>query len=168
MPSDFSHLKNSGSSCVGCGVTSDRRKLLRLNTYARSLGCYQCWSKYKACANENPMGVKCGHDPTEHLKIGDRLCRMPGCGCQAYRHGLESELDRQFAASVGKEATTRECTGFGINTGKCGRMALAKPDGSVGRLCDRCEDTWIRETIQASKEAAALMDIDPKDVEMPH
>jgi len=93
---------------------------------------------------------------------------MPGCGCFAFRHGLESELDRQFADCVGTQARVGECSGFGDKTGKCGRIILAKPDGSVPRLCDECEFVWIRQVVEGARDAALLMGIDPSEIKLPN
>ncbi len=77
---DLSQIKNSGSQCVGCGRSSDQVLLMRLRTYSRSLCCGACFlnPEYAKCANENPMGKKCNHEP--HPK---GVCQH--CGCEAWK-----------------------------------------------------------------------------------
>ncbi len=157
---DLSQIKKSGSQCVGCGRgPQDGIMLMRLRTYARSLCCGACFIKYANCENVNPVGTKCHHDPMNHLnKTGP--CQMAGCGCPRWVHGLESEYDRMLAAGVGVSPQSRECSGYGQNLGKCGRLVLAKADGTLSRLCDQCETRWTRETLQGTKEVKALLDLD--------
>lgn len=154
---DLSQIKDSGRACVGCGRTSDIVPLRKLRTYARSLACFDCMKKYRNCSNENFRGEPCSHEP----HIG-RICQH--CGCGEYRHGLESELDRQLADGVGKSPRYRECRSYGQNLGKCGRPIFAKPDGSLSRLCDDCEGRWVREVRQGAKEAALLLKVDETKV----
>ena len=166
MPSDFSNLKDSGSSCIGCGRPSSKVLLMRLRTYSRSLCCGACFIRYANCANKNPIGTPCNHPPTEHLrKTGP--CQQAGCGCDRWIHGLEGELDRQYADCVGQQARVKECESFGQNLGKCGRIIYAKPDGTLSRLCDDCEKRWVQETRERMTEIAALLDLDT-DKEVPN
>jgi len=144
-PSDFSNLSESGRQCVGCSVTSDKQKLLRLDTYSVAMGCYQCYEKHKACGG-------CNHEP--HSKGP-----CPQCGCPTYRHSLAAEFDRQFAACVGLEQRVKTCDGFGINLGKCGRIILIKPTGELPRLCDPCIKLWSQEAMQGMKEVTTLLDM---------
>ena len=90
---------------------------------------------------------------------------MAGCGCPRWQHGLESEYDRQLAEAVGKSPTSRECSGFGQNFGKCGRPVFLSADAKLSRLCVECESNWVRETQQGQKEIAALLDLDTTKVE---
>jgi len=163
--SDFHNIADSGRACVGCGRGPDHVMLMRLRTYARSLACGACFIKYASCENKNPdpMARVCHHNPTEHRnKVGP--CQMAGCGCPRWIHGLESEMDRQLAIGVGASPRARDCTGFGQNTGKCTRTVLAKPDGSLGRLCDPCERLWVQETQERMREAHALLKLDTSKV----
>lgn len=160
---DLSQLAKSGRECAGCGRSSNEVILMRLRTYSRSLCCGACWIKYASCENVNPIGTKCHHDPLDHLRKTGH-CQISGCGCPAWIHGLESDFDRMLAAGVGKSPTTRECSGFGINLGKCGRPVFLGADGSLPRLCDTCESNWVRETQQGQKEISALLDLDTTKV----
>ena len=162
--SDFTQLKDSGRACVGCGRGPEEVMLMRLRTYARSLCCGACFIKYANCENINPIGTKCHHDPVDHFgQTGP--CTMAGCGCPRWQHGLESEYDRQLAEAVGKSPTSRECSGFGQNFGKCGRPVFLSADAKLSRLCVECESNWVRETQQGQKEIAALLDLDTTKVE---
>jgi len=161
--SDLSNIKDSGRACVGCGRGPDQVMLMRLRTYSRSLACGACFIKYAKCENVNPVGTKCHHDPTDHHnKRG--ACKMAGCGCPRWVHGLENEFDRQLAAGIGVSPRMDHCTGFGVNLGKCGRMILAGLDGTISRLCDTCTRNWIRETQEGMKEVSKLLDLDEKHI----
>jgi hypothetical protein len=151
MPSDFSHLETAGMECVGCGKSRDQVLLQRLNTYARSLACWDCFRKHINCAD-------CNHD---HLKQ-KTLC--PQCGCTVYRHGLEGEFDRQFAAAVGKAPTQAQCHGLGGR--ECLNMVLAAADGSIRPFCVSCETIWIQETLEVAREVKAKLKIDT-DIGLP-
>lgn len=153
--SDFTNIKDSGSCCVGCGRSSQIVRLMRLRTYSRSLCCGACFinPEYAKCANENSLGHKCNHEP--HPK---GLCQH--CGCPAWRHGLERELDKQLAAGIGVSPRVEYCAGFGVNLGKCGRMILAGPDGTISKLCVQCERNWVNEVKQGQKEVGALLNLD--------
>ena len=156
---DLSHIKESGSSCVGCGRGPDRVMLMRLRTYSRSLACGACFIKYASCENANPVGTKCHHDPVDHRnKRG--ACTIAGCGCPSWRHGLEDEFDKQLSAGIGVSPTFRECGGFGANLGNCGRAIFVNADGSMPRLCGQCEGNWVRETREGAREVKMLLDLD--------
>ena len=156
---DLSHLAKSGSQCVGCGRSSNEIMLMRLRTYSRSLCCGACWMKYASCENVNPVNTKCHHEPLDHYnKIV--ACRMSGCGCPRWVHGLEQDFDRMLAAGVGTSPRLQHCNGFGINLGKCGNMILAGPDGMISRLCSKCERNWVNEVQEGQKEIGALLDLD--------
>lgn len=155
--SDFHHIKDSGKACVACGRTSDRILLTRLDTYARAYACTECFKQYWNCGAPG-----CGHFPHPHGQICSE------CGCEMYIHGLAAEFDRQYAAGVGLAPRIKECTGYGINLGKCGRIVLVKPDGTLGRLCDSCEDRWKREAIEGAREAKLLHDLDTNKKETPN
>lgn len=136
------NVKDSGSQCVGCGRSSKIVPLRRLRTYARSLACFDCMSKYRSCGNLNLMGQKCNHEP----HIG-HIC--PYCGCPEYYHSLESEFDRQYAASVGKRPVSVTCESYGVNLGKCGNLIFADSSGQFSRLCASCERNWTREVMES-------------------
>ena len=160
MPSIPHNLSQSGSSCVGCARTSDQVMLMRLRTYARSLVCAACFMnpKYALCHNEVD-GHRCGHDPHPPGKKNP-TGKCPYCPCAAWRHGLESEYDRQFADTVGLKPTFSECKSFGSQT--CGRIILAGTDGAIPRLCPKCEREWIEAYRQGAREVGALLNIDEK------
>ena len=162
--SDFTQIKDSGSCCVGCGRSSQIVLLMRLRTYSRSLCCGACFIKYAKCENINPVGTKCHHEPTDHL-FKTMACSVAGCGCPRWVHGLESDFDRQLAEAVGKSPTTSECSGFGINVGKCGRPVFLGADGSLSRLCAECERSWVQQVTQGQKEIGTLLDLDVSKVE---
>lgn len=166
MANDFSNLSESGKSCVGCGRTSAQVRLKKLRTYARSYACADCYVRHWNCGNLNGQGKPCNHPPNEHLKFKGP-CQQAGCGCVEWIHGLEQELDRQYAACVGLEPRIKECGGFGQELGKCGRLILIKPDGELSRLCPSCEDRWIRETKQGISDASKLLELDVSKVELP-
>lgn len=157
--SDLENIKESGSQCIGCGRSSKQVMLMRLRTYSRSLCCGACFIKYATCENVNPIGTKCHHEPVQHFnKIGP--CKVSGCGCRRWIHGLEDEFDRQLAAGVGKSPQSQECQGFGQNLGKCGEIILVGADGIIFRLCKKCERRWVQETQEGAKEMKALFDFD--------
>jgi len=157
--SDFYNIQGAGSSCIGCGRGSNQVTLMRLRTYSRSLACGACWIKYAACANKNPVGIVCNHNPTEHLnKTGP--CQMDKCGCPTWVHGLESEADRQLADCVGVPEKMRECGSFGQNLGKCGKVILVDADGTFSRLCDSCMKRWVQEVSERAKEVSDLLNMD--------
>lgn len=146
MPSDFSNLELAGKVCMNCGVSGSKQKLMRLNTYSLSLSCYPCWVKHINCAD---CKKSCTKDPHSNGP-----CTM--CGCAVYRHGLENEFDRQYAACVGMPAHSGICTGFAGR--ECGRLVFAGHDGVVPRLCDTCMPEWIKGVKQTMAEAAKVMD----------
>ena len=136
---------------------------MRLRTYSRSLTCGACFIKYAKCENVNPVGTKCHHDPVGHVgKIG--MCSVAGCGCPRWIHGLESEHDRQLAAGIGKTPRADYCGGYGVNLGKCGKIILAGPDGTIPRLCEQCEKRWVQEVSQGAREVSKLLDLDTQGV----
>ena len=161
---DLSHIKKSGSQCIGCARDSGQVLLMRLRTYSRSLCCGACFIKYANCENVNPVGTKCHHNPVDHHNKNG-ACNMAGCGCPRWIHGLESEFDRQLAAGVGMMPRVQHCNSFGANLGKCGRMILAGPDGTLSRLCHDCERRWVQETQQGMKEVGALLDLDTEKLQ---
>jgi len=157
--SDFHNIEESGSVCVGCGRGKDQVMLMRLRTYARSLACGACFLKYAACANQNPLGAICGHDPKDHLyKRGP--CNMDKCGCIRWVHGLESEMDRQLSACVAVPEKMRECQSYGQNLGQCGRTILVGTDGNFPRLCGSCEKRWVQEVSERAKEVSDFLKLD--------
>lgn len=143
MGSDFHNIKDSGKACIGCGNTSNKVVLTRLKTYARSYACSTCFKKYWNCGAPG-----CNHFPHPN----GRICSQ--CGCKDYIHGLAAEFDRQYAAGVGVSPRLKECNGFGINLGKCGRIILASADGTFERLCSECTHRWMREAIDGQREFA--------------
>ena len=158
MASDFKNLKDSGRACVGCGRNSNEVMLMRLRNYSRSLCCGACFIKYATCENENPAGIKCHHEPQDHLrKIGP--CSMAGCGCTHWIHGLESEFDRQFADSVGKIQQSKQCSGLGGNP--CFNLIFIQADGTISRLCPSCEKIWVMENRELYQQVKKLLNIDP-------
>lgn len=174
MPSNFENIKDSGKACVGCGRTSDQVMLKKLRTYSLSFTCGACLMnpQYAACANENPLKKKCGHEPMQHKRTPGGLyafgaCTIDGCGCERWIHGLETEFDRQYAAGVGVAQRFHECNGFGANIGKCGTVILAKADGSMDRLCEPCMRRWLNETKDTAKQFQLLQKVDTK-IEFPN
>lgn len=159
--SDFTQIKDSGKLCVGCGVSSAKQKLLRLDTYSVALACYQCFHKHRSCAGFSADGKKrCNHEPHQ-----DVIC--PQCKCPAYRHPLAADFDRQYEKAVGaQQPRARECQSYGVNLGNCGRIILAAPDGSLGRLCSECERRWCRETQEGAREAGKFLELDPTKTTM--
>lgn len=159
MPSDFTNIKDSGSQCAGCGRSSKEVMLMRLRTYSRSLCCASCFLKHATCENENILGVKCHHEPTEHFqKTGP--CSMDKCGCQRWIHGLENEHDRQYADSVGKMPTQKYCRGFANR--QCSNILLAGKNGAFPVLCTSCMKLWVQGTQETMDEAAKFIEIDEK------
>lgn len=138
---DWSHLKESGHSCVGCG--RGNVILTRLETYALAYSCWECFKRYWNCDT-------CGHHPHP---LG-RECKT--CGCKEYRHQLAAEFDRQYANGVGVTARLKECQSYGVNLGKCGNVIFADASGTVGRLCRECERRWVQETTEAARSAGVL------------
>ena len=65
-----------------------------------------------------------------------------------------------LAAGVGISPRIKQCKSFGQNLGKCGRLIFARPDGSLGRLCDTCERTWVEGTREGMKQADTLINFD--------
>jgi hypothetical protein len=122
MPSDFQNLKQSGSACVGCGRTKDQVVLLKLRTYGRSLACPDCFKQHLACGD-----CHCGF----HF---ERVCQQ--CGCQEWRHGLETEFDRQQADCVGKVPLIHRCAHCGDDYVDLGL------DKKLLRLCSTCDREW--------------------------
>lgn len=161
MGSDLRNIKDSGRQCVGCARGPEKVMLMRLRTYSRSLTCAGCFIKYAICENVTPLGKKCHHDPREHQnKTGH--CRLPGCGCPRWIHGLEDEHDRQYAAGIGKTQQSKECQGYGQNLGKCGNLIFVHSDGTIGRLCDTCERNWTQEVMGQHKGMNALFNLNEK------
>lgn len=136
---DFSHLKKSGHSCVGCGKEGDKAPLTKLATYALAYACWACFKRYWDCGD-------CQHGPHPF----GRVCKT--CGCKNYRHSLAKEFDRQYEAGVGVTPRVKECQGYGQNMGKCGRAILADSAGTVSRLCHECEARWTREALEGHRE----------------
>ncbi len=164
MPSNFENIKDSGKACIGCGRTSDVVDLRKLRTYSLSLSCAECYCKvaYLLCANKNAIGTICGHEP--HLK---GACQVHGCGCERWIHGLENEMDRQYAAGVGAVKRFRECQSFGAELGKCGTIIFVDGEGNLARLCPSCERRWLNETKETLRDVQMLQGIDTK-VEFPN
>lgn len=146
MPSDFDKIALAGKVCCNCGVSSDKRKLLRLNTYSVSLACLDCWYKHRKCAD-------CQKSCTKEPHSG-HACKM--CGCPQWRHGLESEFDRQYASCVGMPQRSKMCRGFGGR--QCNRLIFALPSGEVPALCDECMPEWIKGVKESAAAAGLVLD----------
>lgn len=128
LPSDYESIAQC--VCTGCGRSSDKVALKRLNTYSRAFGCLTCYERYKNCAN-------CNHEKHKSLRSiiarGDDYGswgRCLTCGCTEYRHGLEEEFDRQFAEHTGKAPRQRKCL-------RCGNHFEGKT-----MWCARCDREW--------------------------
>lgn len=165
MLSDFKNLRQSGSSCVGCGRgPNDGVMLMRMRTYSLSLCCAACFIKYATCANVNVLGVKCGHDPIDHYsKIGP--CSIGRCGCPRWVHGLENEHDRQYADAVGKAPVSQNCHGFAGKT--CDNIVFVGKDGKFEPLCISCRREWIKDVQAGFADAKKILELD-EETEVPN
>ena len=152
MPSDFTIIMNSGKACCCCGRTSDQVTLTKLDTYARAYACWTCFRKHWNCASCFKSCTKTPHS--------GHPC--PTCACLDYRHSIAAEFDRQYEACVGKPQVSKTCTGYGANLGKCDHIVFAAQDGTINRLCDSCQRSWIVETKEGARQAEALNKLDTK------
>lgn len=119
--------------CVGCGRESDQVSLKRLGTYSRAFSCLTCYLKYANCGN-------CGHEKHASTRLvtaswkemlgPSKVGHCGECGCDDYRHGLDVEFDRQFAAHTGRAPTQRKCL-------HCGNWFSGKTI-----FCDPCDREW--------------------------